>query len=84
MVGVGDDVAVEVKKHHLRLAFACEGGSGGDMRSKILKKTTSGLLLHAREVVATTRAPRAGRVHVGFKTEHELDQAGGPELANAY
>ena len=54
MVGVGDDVAVEVKKHHLRLAFACEGGGGGDMRMKREKKTTSGSLLRAREVVVVT------------------------------
>ena len=54
MVGVSDDVAMEVKKHHLRLAFACEGGGGGDMRMKREKKTTSGSLLRAREVVVVT------------------------------
>ena len=55
MVGVSDDVAMEVKKHHLRLAFACEGGGGGDMRVKREKKTRSGSLLRAREVEVVTR-----------------------------
>jgi len=39
------------KLDHLRLAFGCEGGGGGDERVETSKKTTSGSRLDAREEV---------------------------------
>ena len=47
---VGDGLK-ERKKNHLWLAFGCEGGGGGGRRVEMLKKTTSGSRLNAREVV---------------------------------
>jgi len=40
-----------MKKNHLQLAFECKGGGVGMVSSKSENRTTSGSLLHAREVV---------------------------------
>jgi len=46
----GGGLDVKMWKKYLRLAFACEGGGVGETLSKH-ENTTSGLLLHVREVV---------------------------------
>jgi hypothetical protein len=39
-----------MKKNHLQLTSACEGGGVGEVASKYEKKTTTSSLVHAREV----------------------------------
>src|SRR6266567_1551980 len=46
------------EKHHLRLAFGCEGGGGGGKSVKMREKTTSGSRLDAREVVVANASKR--------------------------
>src|SRR6266568_418143 len=50
------------EKHHLRLAFGCEGGGGRGKSIKMREKTTSGSRLDAREVevVAASKTSASG------------------------